>query len=317
MATDVIIVFESLQCTRESDGTGHSEPYIWPVLLWVDDNTLATPSLVGVIAPAIGNARVVIKSDMRAGQTADIPASVGELRLRVEDGLTLRRLIFVVALWEDDETPEAAMRAGFLAFSSELRAALADKLFALFAADQAGDGEQKNAIIAGIKSRVRDRVQSAIENALTGWQKVRVFLGTLDLDDFIDSAFGDFAEHPVPAPIALSFTDGPSDLYSIRGNLQILPVHVDLCQAQVDAVKEAQIAVDGVDNAIKELQKALSDGPANQKAGIIAQIKHLQAEDLVIANAALDDARRALSSCRSRTPPPFSDPVGTSTTGLG
>src|SRR5437016_1417369 len=27
MATDVILVFESLHCTRESDGTGHSEPY--------------------------------------------------------------------------------------------------------------------------------------------------------------------------------------------------------------------------------------------------------------------------------------------------
>ena len=44
MATDVILTFESLHCTRESDGTGHSEPYIWPVLLWVDDSTLATPA---------------------------------------------------------------------------------------------------------------------------------------------------------------------------------------------------------------------------------------------------------------------------------
>ena len=218
---------------------------------------------------------------MRAGETADIPISVGMLRLRFEDGLNLRRLIFVVGLWEEDETPEAAMSAGFLAFYSELRAAIADNLVALFAAEQAGDEEQKKSIIASIKTRVRDRVQSAIENALTPWQKVRVFLGTLDLDDIIDSAFGDFAEHPVPTPIALSFTDGPSNLYSIQGNLQVLPVRVDRCQAQVDAVKQAQIAVDGVDNEIKELQEELKHAGPSEKPGILAQIKQLREEDLV------------------------------------
>lgn len=125
MATDAIITLERLRCIRESDASGHSEPYIWPALLWIDDNTIATPELVGVTAPALGNARVVIKNDMSAGQTADIPTSVGMLRVRFEDGLTIRRPILVVALWEEDETPEAAMRAGFQAFSTELRAAVA------------------------------------------------------------------------------------------------------------------------------------------------------------------------------------------------
>jgi hypothetical protein len=43
-ATDGIIVRERLRCIRESDVAGGSEPYIWPALLWIDDNTLATPS---------------------------------------------------------------------------------------------------------------------------------------------------------------------------------------------------------------------------------------------------------------------------------
>ena len=84
MATDAIIVLERLQCVRESDGTGHSEPYIWPTLLWIDDTTLTTPELVGVTAPALGNARVVIKSDMRAGETGDISPSAGMLRVRLK-----------------------------------------------------------------------------------------------------------------------------------------------------------------------------------------------------------------------------------------
>ena len=36
---------------------------------------------------------------MRAGESADIPLSVGELRVRLEDGLMIRRLILAVALW--------------------------------------------------------------------------------------------------------------------------------------------------------------------------------------------------------------------------
>lgn len=114
MATDAIVILERLRCIRESDVAGGSEPYIWPALLWIDDSTLSEPIPVGVTAPALGNARVVIKNDMRAGQTADIPLSVGMLRVRFEDGLSIRRLILVVALWEEDETPEAARVPGIL-----------------------------------------------------------------------------------------------------------------------------------------------------------------------------------------------------------
>ena len=200
MATDAILSLNSLHCIRESDGTGNSEPYIWPVLLWIDDNTIATPELVGVTAPALGNARVVIKGDMRAGETADIPASVGVLRVRLEDDLSVRRLILTVALWEEDETPEAAMRAGFLAFSSELRAAIADNLLALSQADSA----ELEAIITTIKNRVSARVESAIEGGLTTGEKIRVFLGTLNLDDIIDSSFRSFSDL-VTTPLTLSF----------------------------------------------------------------------------------------------------------------
>ncbi|MDZ4342293.1 MAG: hypothetical protein U1E51_07625 [Candidatus Binatia bacterium] len=304
MATDAIITLERLRCIRESDGTGHSEPYIWPALLWIDDNTLATPLLVGVTAPVLGNARVVIKNDMRAGQTADIPTSVGVLRVRFEDGLTIRRLILAVALWEEDETPEAAMRAGFQAFSSELRAAVADNLFALSQASE----EETDAIIETIKTRVSDRVRSAIENGLTGWQKARVFIGTLNLDDIIDSAFRSFPDL-LSTPIALAFRAGSSNDYEIQGNLQVRPVRVDRCQAQVNAVKAAQSVVDGVDQEIRQLQTELQHASPGEKPFIISEIKRIREEDLADAMAALDNARVALSICRSRIPPVFPDTV--------
>ena len=103
MATDAFIVLERLTCSRESDRSGGSEPYIWPVLIWVDDDTLATPARVGVTSPSSTYARLVIKEDLRAGQVAEIPPQVGLLRVRLDDNQSVRQLILGVALWESDE----------------------------------------------------------------------------------------------------------------------------------------------------------------------------------------------------------------------
>lgn len=296
MATDAIITLESLRCISESDGTGQSEPYIWPVLLWIDDNTLATSLLVGVTAPVLGDARVVIKKDMSAGEIADIPASVGVLRVRLEDGLMTRRLILAVALWEEDETPDDAMRAGFQSFSSELRAAVADNLFALYGASE----EEQNTIIETIKIRVTNRVRSAIEDGLTGWQKARVLLGTLNLDDIINSDFKNFPNHETP--ITLAFRAGSSNNYEIQGSLLMRPVRVDLCQAKINAVQTAQIAVDGIDGEIRALQAELRQASPSDKPRIIMEINNLREEELPILVEALENARRALQACRERQP---------------
>jgi len=290
------MTLERLRCIRESDGTGHSEPYIWPALLWIDDHTLATPELVGVTAPALGNARVVIKSDMRAGETADIPSSVGRvLRVRFEDGLSTRRLILAVVLWEEDETPEAAMRAGFQAFSSELRAAVAANLLALSQANE----EEETAIVATIKTRVSARVRSALENGLTAAEKARVLLGTLNLDDPINSDFKSLPDLRA-TPITLTFSAGSSDDYEIQGHLQVLPVVVDRCQAQVNAVEAAQAAVDAIDAQIRQLQDELQHASPAEKPFIISEIRRLR-EERPVAMAAFEDARRALQTCREST----------------
>lgn len=293
MATDAILTLNRLRCIRESDGTGYSEPYIWPVLMWVDDNTLATPSLVGVSTSVLGNARVVVKNDMRAGETADIPASVGIRRVRFEDGLTIRQLLLAVALWEEDETPEDALHAGFQAFSSELSSAVADNLFAFNGANE----EEQIALIAKVEARVGRSVRTAIENGLTGWQKARVLLGTLNLDDIVG---GDFKYFPdlLTTPITLGFELGLSDRYEIEGELQVHPVKVELCQAQVNAVNTAQSSVNGLDSQIKELQIELRSAPPSHKPVLIAEIRRLRQEELPDAITALEAARTSLQTCR-------------------
>jgi hypothetical protein len=304
MATDAIVVLEHLRCIRESDGSGHSEPYIWPVLIWIDDDTLSTQALVGITSPALGNARIVIKDDMRAGQVADIPGQVGILRVRLDDNQNVRQLILAVALWENDETPENAMREGYKAFASELGLAIADNLLALNAATTPA---QRQPIIDAIKSRVRGKVESAIRNGLTGSQKVRVFLGTLNLDDIVSSDFKSFPQL-LSQPFSLSFASDetpPANRYTIDGQLRAVPVVVDPCGALVTRVREAQAAVDGIENEIRSLQAQLRGQgepgePRLPKAFIIAEIRRIREEDLPPAEAALDAARRALALCRGR-----------------
>ena len=84
MTTDAIIVLERLHWLRD---TSDLDPYIWPVLIRIDDNTLTTPDRVELIAHGNNFARVVFRSDTQPPQTADIPRHIGVLRARFDNGL--------------------------------------------------------------------------------------------------------------------------------------------------------------------------------------------------------------------------------------
>lgn len=307
MATDAFLRLDRLRCLTLRATESRTEPYLWPVLIQIDDNTLATSQVVAVIAPALGNARVVIKDSMRAGETADIPTSVGILRGRFEDDLTTRRLLLVVALLEEDETPTSAMQAGFAAFRDELRAVIVERLFELNSAE----GEDLQALIDAIKRRVEGRVKSAIENALSGWQKAKVLAGILNLDDAIDSDFLQFGKPALePRSFTLTLESTRKILgivstskYELQGQLQLRPVTVDRCQAQVDAVNEALRVVRDIETQIKNLQSELQSASPAEKPFILSEIEHLRDEELPAAEEALANARRALAMCRSRIPP--------------
>lgn len=312
MATDAIVVLETLRCiTLRNTEESRTEPYIWPALIRIDDNTLATPQLVRLTAPVLSDARVVIKDSMRAGETASIPSSVGILRARFDDELTTRRLILVVALLEEDETPQDAMEAGFQAFKSGLQDAIGDphNLLALSTANE----EEREQIIKAIRASVTSRVESAIRNELSAWQKAKVLAGVLNLDDFIDTDFRSFGENGfASAPITMAFEAKHrilnSDIvilkqYEIQGKLQMHPVVVGPCQAQVAAVKAAQALVNDIEAEISALRAQLQgegEEPPLPKSFIIAEIKRLREEELKPAMEALKQARAALQLCRDR-----------------
>jgi hypothetical protein len=305
MPVDAILTLRQLACIAESDGNGHSEPYIWPVLLRIDDGTLTTPQLLSVIAPVVGHARDEIAQDMRAGQTAAIPAGVGVLRTRYADGQSTRKAVVVVALWESDETPDAAVRAGYQAFVSEVGAAIADNLVALKSARDTHDDAELDRLIGVIKARVESRVRAAIRNALTATQKLKVKLGILNLDDFVGSEFK-FFDTIADAGVDLTIAD-VGDRYRLTGELDARIVVPDRCQAFVDRVRDAQATVNGINAEIAELQAELHGGSDLPKAAIIAEIKRIRAEDLPPARSELLAAQAALAACRAGQP--HVDPV--------
>ena len=307
MATDAIVLLERLNCVTLTYTEERTEPYIWPALIRIDDSTLTTPDLVAMQTLSLGSARVVIKDSMRAGETANISSGVGILRTRFEDNLMTRRLILVVELLESDETPVSAMRAGFNAFNSELRTAIAENLLALSMANE----EQTKAITDAISQRVEGRVRSAIENGLSAYEKAKVIAGFLDLDDSIGSDFKSFGKDSLSSTaFTLHFEVRGRDWlghdalsqYEIQGQLQIQPVVVDRCQAQINAVNAAQAVVNGIEAQIQQLQEQLQgrgEEPRPPKNIIVAEIARIRVEELAPAVADLEAARATLQACRN------------------
>jgi hypothetical protein len=318
-AVDAIITLETLTCLELTNHLEQqTEPYIWPVLIWVDDATIKSsglPLLVGTIPER--DFRRVIKNSMRARETAPIPASVGTLRVRFDPTVKEvigKHLIVVVALLENDSTPAHAMLAGFRTFKSALTATVTRFLAAL---NNATD-EEREAIVEEIKKQVSAAVDSAVKDELTAEEKFQVAVGIINPDDTLGAGFVALdKEEIVPGSITIAIElTGRRTLppfpavttrsrFEIRGRLRLQPVVVDPCQRQVQAVKDAQAAVTAIERQIEELQDQLTGdaddvGPLPPE-GIVALIKQIREEELVPATRALETARAALRLCRIRT----------------
>jgi hypothetical protein len=129
---------------------------------------------------------------MRAGEVADIPASVGAIGMQVDDASP--GLILAVALLESDDGPDHAWKAGFQAYVTGLRDAIQSHLGDL------ADPAKRDDAVAAIKQEVTDKVRSAVAGDLTWFEKIFD-----DLDDPIDNDFLSFSPPFVSRPFTLRF----------------------------------------------------------------------------------------------------------------
>ena len=170
MATQVLTTLKFLECSNSK--SGHSRPYIWSALLFFDVHG------VGIARPGPEAVQVVLKEDMRPGDTADIPTSVGILSAQIDGGFA--GMALVVLLFQKEETRVHSMRDGFEAFFSELVPAVTANLGDLISRDDA----TRNAAIERIKARVQAKIEKAIYDHLdTGDKLFRT------LDSLIGSGF--------------------------------------------------------------------------------------------------------------------------------
>ena len=300
MSTDAIIRFENLRCVSERDGSGGSEPYIWPALVWIDRQTLSLPDRIGFSASAPGNARRVIKSGMRAGNVAPIPGGVNTLRVRLEDDArpNFRRLLPIVALWENDETPKKALEAGFTAYMQTLRS----EMIEVFRQVTTAGGPSLDSLLPAALRRVFEATVRAGGKALSGFETFEVAIGSLNLDDFVS-----IGSRTWNATANESFTltlrsERDRNHYELAATATLKPVVVDRCQARVDAVRAAEAAISDLQVEIADWQAQLSgqgsDGGPLSKPDIVAEIQRLREEELPPLLEALDAANRALDQCR-------------------
>ncbi|HEX6681771.1 MAG TPA: hypothetical protein VF062_03210 [Candidatus Limnocylindrales bacterium] len=174
MAIDVVVELDRLQCIREHDGSGDSEPYLWTAV--VAGSSAGTE----IVAPGIREgARVVVKSGMRAGDRVQVPPGQRRFTHRFPDGASTPIIVLVVALLEKDSLPGSAVNDGYRRFLKEVEAEVRR-----YAATN--DEPPTDADIKRIARTIRNKVKTSVQNALSPWEKGKGFFGVLDADDPLD-----------------------------------------------------------------------------------------------------------------------------------
>ena len=112
------------------------------------------------------------------------------------------------------------------------------------------------AAVKAVKDSVHQKVQNAIEGALTDAEKIEIKLGTLVPDSVIDNSSTVVTTAP-PGSFQITFgntSDNQSNFYTIDAGLQLKPV---LCEAELDAVNRDQVVVNQLEVQLRALQAEL------------------------------------------------------------
>lgn len=295
--TKIELRLDHLQCRVQSDASGGSEPYLWPMLLWVTDHSIGTPTPVRSNHPH--TPRTVLAQDVHAGTGLAVPAAAGTVRTQLETGDSLRKAIAVVSLLENDETPDHVVRAAYDAYVEAIPASVAAHLLDL-ASD---DDTVVQAATDAVKREVEAAVKSAGSDEMSAWEKFKVGIGSLNLDDQVGSAF---TSTEVTKPLELSFTivEGSGSSAHVTqdwrlSGLLTVDHRVDLCASQVLAVNQARVARDSALRQLRALQTQFAQASAAEKPAIQLDIDEARAV-LADAESAVASAEAALAACRAR-----------------
>jgi hypothetical protein len=306
--TKLELRLDRLECHVQGDASGGSEPYLWPMLIWVSDQTLGTPALVRSNHPH--TPRTVLGQDVRAGAVLSVPSGAGTVATNLVAGDSLRRALVIVGLLENDETPDHVVRVAYDSFTRELPAAIARHLLDLSSNDPVTVEAAKEAV----RTEVGGAVESAGSGEMTTWEKIKVGVGSLNLDDQVGSAFTDVsapASGVATTPLALRYTETKDNGsvttqdWTLTGSLTV-DTRIDLCAGLVLASNQARVRRDGLRRQLLDLRTAWGQARGAEREAIALDIAETQ-DALAQAESELSGAEAALAACRAsgggRRPP--------------
>jgi hypothetical protein len=298
MPTDIVVTLSELSCRDSGDFFGGTNPYVWPMLLWVD-------SKVNSACAPPGSFRTNLGWGMKRGQTAAIPPEVGVLRATIDGDL--RGMFLVVPLLERSNSSDDMIRAAFQAYCTELPQAVSDNIGRL--SDPASRGEAIKAITERVKKKVTDAAAGQV-----GW------LGDIAhaLGNDADDSILDFAAVQLdqPRPVFLGYAGTELLSYTDDGT----PGNVsDPVTVSHDAWKWFKVVFGGADRvyAVDPKGQLLSfpdDGSSNNTpdATVVGFGGWLDFKSLFTGGGriyAVDQQGRLLSYGDDGTPGNVSDPV--------
>jgi hypothetical protein len=302
MPLQAAVYLGPLRCLKESE-FGHSEPYAWTVFFWLDDAVMMSPELVGEFAPPWwSSARAVIRRGIKAGEEAQMPAPQRAFKHVFEDSSETKSVTILAVVWDQDETPDDAVDAGYQVFVPELKQALIDFYFAHGEAPDPKSAADTQEIVDAVEPKVREAVLSK----LSGWQKAWAWAGNFHFDDKI--GFDSFGWSEAPGEdqdrtFKLRFADEDRvNVFEIDGRLDLSQVaDPEACLEESEAVRKARQLVDGIKAELAQIAQDARDArsPA-ERSRLIAEGRRIRREKLLPANAALETAQYALTRCLLR-----------------
>lgn len=294
-AREITITLDKLSCQSEVQVSG-SNPYIWPAMVFINKRTLQ----VGLVSIPETSAHRILKAGMRPGDIVDIEPQIGALHRFFQEPVEEIVLLLTVALFEDNETPDDAVRAGFRAFRSTLRSSIESRLLALGSQNP----EDVEAAREEIAQEVEDAVTAATSGALSTAEKIKVGLGILTPDASMGSGSASF-EEIVPRPFSLVIGE-PMGGRLLR--------YVDASQTGGGDVSAPQVIgqggwqqfgflFSGPGNVIYAAERALTSKHHYEIAGRLGVRVQRCFDEMIARNqarVALDAAKKQLAELRTR-----------------
>jgi hypothetical protein len=231
----------NIVCADEGDGSGDAEPYLWTAFFKVDGSTVSinpqTKKLEGAatVVGMPGNHGDLGPdgSDVDAGQTVPIPASVGHfattmvpIPVKGVPSLTAPGVVGCLAvLLEEDSTPDDAVVKGHEALNEALKNAIDGALPSI---DLSKGISQ--ATIDDIAAKVQSAAESAIADNVSFWDAVWGFLSFgNNQDDLVGQARFIFRHDQLEkslgkAPVPVSQHWDNEGSWTLNGQVAVAPV---------------------------------------------------------------------------------------------